>query len=295
MILSMTGYGKTTVDLPGKKFNIEIKSLNSKGTDISVKLPLVFRDKEMEIRTLLSQQLQRGKIDFYMSSEDNSETPNFRINKELAKKYYAELKELTSELGEENTEMLLPVLLKLPDVFQADKPENEDEGWQAVRDGIVQTISLVTICRLNEGTILGNDILLRVGKILELLDSIEPLESNRLNDIRNRLKTGLQQLGRPDVPPIVPDENRFEQELIFYLERLDITEEKVRLKKHCDYFLNTLDDQESQGKKLGFITQEMGREINTIGSKANEAGIQKIVVQMKDELEKVKEQLGNIL
>jgi uncharacterized protein (TIGR00255 family) len=295
MISSMTGYGKITVELPGKKLNIEIKSLNSKALDLSVKLPGVFRDKELELRTFLSQKLQRGKIDLYISSDDTSETPSLRINTTLAKKYYKELKDLLTEIGEEDHSALLPILFKMPDVLQTEKIESEEDDWSLIKEGIEKAILLVNEFRRNEGLILEKDILTRVGLILNLLESITPFEATRMKDIRDRIRTGFQNLSKSENLTMVPDDNRFEQELIYYLERLDITEEKVRLQKHCNYFIDTLEDPDSQGKKLGFIIQEMGREINTIGSKANDAGMQKIVVQMKDELEKIKEQLGNIL
>ena len=295
MILSMTGYGKTSVELPGKKLTIEIKALNSKALDLSVKLPGVFRDKELETRTLLSQKLQRGKIDLFISTDDTSDTPNFRINKALVKQYYQDLKGLLKEFGEENNDTLLPIILKMPDVLQGEKIEAEEADWSLLREGIEKAIKLVEEFRLDEGLILEKDMLTRVTLILRLLDSVTPYEATRIKDIRDRIKTGFYNLSKSENLTVIPDDNRFEQELIYYLERLDITEEKVRLQKHCDYFVDTLKDPDSQGKKLGFIIQEMGREINTIGSKANEAEIQKIVVQMKDELEKIKEQLGNIL
>jgi len=291
----MTGYGKTIVELPGKKLNIEIKSLNSKALDLSVKLPGVFRDKELETRMLLSQKLQRGKIDLYISTDDTSDAPGFIINKALVKRYYQEFKDLLKEIGEENQDALLPIILKMPDVLQGEKIEAEESDWSSIKAGIEQAIALVNEFRVNEGVILEKDMLTRVGLILKLLGSIAPLEATRMTDISDRIKRGFYNLIKSENLTVIPDDNRFEQELIYYLERLDITEEKVRLQKHCDYFIDTLKDPDSQGKKLGFVIQEMGREINTIGSKANEAEIQKIVVQMKDELEKIKEQLGNIL
>ena len=291
----MTGYGKTVVEFPSKKFSIEIKSLNSRALDLSVKLPLPFRDKELETRTLLSQKLQRGKIDLFITTDDTSEAPGFSINKTLVKKYYQEFNDLLKELGEEKQGSLLPVILKMPDVLQGEKQETNEADWYPVSEGIQKAILLVQEFRLNEGAILERDMLNRVGLILGFLDEIAPFEATRLKDIRDRIKAGFQNLSKSENIQVIADDNRFEQELIFYIERLDITEEKVRLQKHCDYFIDTLHDPESQGKKLGFIVQEMGREINTIGSKANEVEIQKIVVQMKDELEKIKEQLGNIL
>jgi uncharacterized protein (TIGR00255 family) len=291
----MTGYGKALAELPEKKLVIEIKTLNSKGLDLSVKLPGAFREKEMEIRALLSQRLERGKIELYISADKSADIAAYSINRPLFHQYYSELKSLLSEVNGEEPEALLPVILKIPDVLQSDKAEFEETDWGIVAEGIEVAILSVENFRAAEGQILEADIRNRVQLILDLLNSIEPFEQNRLIDIRERIRTGFQNITKSDLLQTKPDENRFEQELIYYIERLDITEEKVRLKKHCDYFIETLNDSRSQGKKLGFVSQEMGREINTIGSKANDAEIQKMVVQMKDELEKIKEQLLNIL
>jgi uncharacterized protein (TIGR00255 family) len=295
MIISMTGFGKALAELPGKKMLIEIKSLNSKGLDLSVKLPGAFREKEMEIRALLSQRLIRGKIELYVSAETSPDSTAYSINKPIFLQYYTELKSLLSELKEEDEGGLLPVILKIPDVLQNEKADFEEADWTKIAEGIENALLSVEEFRSAEGRILESDMRIRVQLILDFLNSIGSFEENRLNDIRERIRTGFQNITKSDLLQTKPDENRFEQELIYYIERLDITEEKVRLKKHCDYFMETLDEPTSQGKKLGFVCQEMGREINTIGSKANDAGIQKIVVQMKDELEKIKEQLLNIL
>ena len=295
MIISMTGYGKALVDLPGKKLLIEIKTLNNKGIDISVKLPAAFRDKEMEVRTLLSQRLERGKVELYITHERQSDATTYTIDKTLFTQYYHSLKSLLSELKEENQEGLLPVILKIPDVLKNESSDLEETDWAAISLGIENALLAVEEFRSAEGRILEVDLRKRVHLILTLMDSIKPLEENRINDIKERIRIGFQNVTKSDLLDKVPDENRFEQELIYYIERLDITEEKVRLKKHCDYFIETLSEPLSQGKKLGFVTQEMGREINTIGSKANDAGIQKFVIQMKDELEKIKEQLLNVL
>jgi len=295
MIISMTGYGKAAAELPGKKLLIEIKSLNSKGLDLSVKLPGAFREKEMEIRALLSQRLERGKVELYVSAEKSADIVTYSINKSLFLQYYKELKSLLSELKEADRDGLIPVILNIPDVLQSEKAEFEETDWAILLEGIESALQSVEEFRTAEGNILETDMRARVQLILDLLISIDPFERNRLNDIRERIRTGFQTISKSDLLQTMPDENRFEQELIYYIERLDITEEKVRLKKHCDYFIETLNEPNSQGKKLGFVSQEIGREINTIGSKANDAGIQKIVVQMKDELEKIKEQLLNIL
>jgi uncharacterized protein (TIGR00255 family) len=209
--------------------------------------------------------------------------------------YYKELKSLRAEMEDEPKGGLLPVILKFPDVLQSEKAEYEESDWTLLAGGIESALKQVEEFRSSEGMILETDIKDHVQMILDLLTSIEPFEQNRLNDIRERIRSGFQNITKSELLQTLPDQNRFEQELIYYIEKLDITEEKVRLKKHCDYFKGTLDEPRSNGKKLGFVAQEMGREINTIGSKANDAGIQMIVVQMKDELEKIKEQLLNIL
>ena len=291
----MTGFGKAYAEIQGRKFIIETRSLNSKQIDISVKMPGIFRDKEIEVRNLLSQELERGKIDLFIILESSGDIPNYSINKQVAKKYQDELKALQAELNEEEMMGLLPLILKLPDVVQSGREVVSEEEWMIVREGIERSVALADQFRVHEGSILDQYIRSRIDLILGLLLSIEPYELNRTVFIREKLRKEFRNMIEGDRSSMIIDENRFEQELIFYLERLDITEEKVRLKKHCNYFLETLNDQTSQGKKLGFITQEIGREINTIGSKANDACIQKIIVQMKDELEKIKEQLLNIL
>ena len=291
----MTGFGKVYAEIQGRKFMIETRSLNSKQLDLSLKIPGIFRDKEMELRNLLSQRLERGKVDLYINLETDANVLNYSINKQVAKKYQEELKELQAELNEEEMMGLLPLILKLPDVIQSGREEVTEEEWLIVREGIEKSVALLDEFRLHEGNVLDQDIRSRIGLILGLLGSIEPFELKRTVFIREKLRREFRNMMEGDQSSDIIDENRFEQELIFYLERLDITEEKVRLKKHCEYFLESMNDPASQGKKLGFITQEIGREINTIGSKANDADIQKIVVQMKDELEKIKEQLLNIL
>jgi len=295
MIKSMTGYGKTSVEITGRKLTIEIKTLNSKQFDLSLKTPGYFREKELEVRNLLMQQLDRGKIDFYMTTEVTGEMMNYSINHDLVKKYYAEIKRLREELNESVRESLLPMVFKMPDVMQTSRDEMTDADWNVLLAGISTAISMVDTFRRHEGNILESDFRKRVEIILNLLQEIEPFEKNRLMEIRERMYRDFANLATADLNGSAPDKNRFEQEVIYYLEKLDFTEEKVRLRKHCAYFIETLDDPDSQGKKLGFITQEMGREINTLGSKAGDANIQRKVVQMKDELEKIKEQLGNIL
>ncbi len=295
MIASMTGYGKAEAALTGMKITVEIKSLNSKQTDISLKLPSFYRDKEPEIRNLLTRRLERGKIDLYIYTEITGDVTSVTINRQLALHYYRELKQLLSEMEGASGEEILPVIMKMPDVLKQGTEEISDADWVSVLDAIDKAVSEVLKFRSGEGKILEKDLRQRVNAILELLKSVEPFEKKRTEDIRERLIKEFENLSGSDKSPIEIDANRFEQELIYWLEKLDVTEEKVRLEKHCIFFLETLSGEASQGKKLGFIAQEMGREINTLGSKANDAGIQKIVVLMKDELEKIKEQLSNIL
>jgi len=294
MIKSMTGYGKAMAEIGDRKLSIEVKSLNSKQLDLALKLPSMFRDKEVEVRNLISQKLERGKVDMFISTEFTGEISGVSINLELAKKYHNELKVLQLELKEDCPEGLLSLIIKMPDVIQSAKDEPNENDWLLVRAGIENALALVEEFRSGEGKILGEDLRKRIESILQYVLEVEPFEQQRINDIREKMIRDFANY-KADFNGSAPDQNRFEQEMIYYLERLDITEEKIRLKKHSEYFLDTMDEVASQGKKLGFITQEIGREINTLGSKANQADIQKLVVQMKDELEKIKEQLMNIL
>ena len=294
MIKSMTGYGKAVLDIPGRKLTIEIKTLNSKQLDLNLKIPGYFREKEWEVRSMLTQRFERGKIDFFIGTEVTGEMLSYSINRSLAKKYHEELKNLSRDLHEECGTDMVSMVLKMPDVMQTSRDELTEHDWDSIARAIDEAIAQADIFRTSEGKILEDDMKNRVHTILQLLEAIEPYEKRRIIDLRERLLRDFAKY-TGDFNGSAPDQNRFEQELIYYLEKLDITEEKVRLLKHCQYFLETLKEEASQGKKLGFVTQEMGREINTIGSKASDAEIQKIVVQMKDELEKIKEQLGNIL
>ena len=294
MIKSMTGYGKAMAEIGDRKLSIEVKSLNSKQLDLALKLPSMFRDKEVEVRNLISQKLERGKVDMFISTEFTGEISGVSINLELAKKYHNELKVLQLELKEDCPEGLLSLIIKMPDVIQSAKDEPNENDWLLVRAGIENALALVEEFRSGEGKILGEDLRKRIESILQYVLEVEPFEQQRINDIREKMIRDFANY-KADFNGSAPDQNRFEQEMIYYLERLDITEEKIRLKKHSEFFLDTMDEVASQGKKLGFITQEIGREINTLGSKANQADIQKLVVQMKDELEKIKEQLMNIL
>jgi uncharacterized protein (TIGR00255 family) len=294
MIKSMTGYGKAVLDITGRKLTIEIKTLNSKQLDLNLKIPGYFREKEWEVRAMLTQRFERGKIDFFIGTEVTGEMLNYSINHTLAKAYHAELNKLANELHEESPAEILSMILRMPDVMQTSHDELSEHDWTSISIALEDAMGQADLFRINEGKVLEDDMTGRVHEILRLLDTIEPHEKRRIADLRERLLRDFSKY-TGDFNGSAPDQNRFEQELIYYLEKLDITEEKVRLMKHCRYFLETLHEAASQGKKLGFVTQEMGREINTIGSKASDAEIQKIVVQMKDELEKVKEQLGNIL
>jgi uncharacterized protein (TIGR00255 family) len=291
MIKSMTGYGKCQIDLNNKSISIEIRSLNSKQLDINLRTPQLFREKEMEIRSLLGQVLERGKIDATISIDSKTDSPVVSINQPLALQYYQQLKSLAELIPEASMDDIVSILVKLPDVFKIEKEEIIESEWEQINQGIRQAIADLEEFRRIEGVELEKDFTFRVNKILTHLVSIEPFEGERVAAFRARLKAHLEELN----PEMTYDNNRLEQELVYYFEKLDITEEKIRLKKHIDYFIATLKDNDSPGKKLGFISQEIGREINTLGSKANDAEIQKIVVQMKDELEKIKEQLANIL
>ncbi len=291
MIKSMTGFGKATCEYNDRNVIIEIKSLNSKMLDINARIANGYRDKELEIRNLLSGRLKRGKIDFTLSIENTSEASNFSINKNLVQKYYRDLKELSAGFEEKEFSEYLPLIMRLPDVMVPEKEEISEDEWKQLRNTIEEAIQKVEEFRIQEGRILETELLKRNEKILQLLVHIIPFEKQRIENLKGKIQRDLYELGnKEDI-----DKNRFEQELVYYIDKIDITEERVRLSKHCEYFVETLTEPESQGKKLMFISQEMGREINTLGSKASDASIQKLVVQMKDELEKIKEQLFNIL
>ncbi|MEW6467869.1 MAG: YicC/YloC family endoribonuclease [Bacteroidota bacterium] len=287
MIHSMTGFGKASAEIGGKKITVEIRSLNSKQLDLNMRLSSYFRDKENEIRQEISRVAGRGKVDFAIYSEQVDQLPTATVNRPLARTYYRELSALAKELKLTGGDML-GLILKMPDVFKTEKEELSEKEWKIARQCISKALAGFARFRADEGKTLGRDLSERVAGIRRLLDEVEQLDIKRIPAVRERLRRSVEEL-REKV-----DENRFEQELVYYIEKLDITEEKVRLRTHCDYFIATMKE-ESPGRKLGFISQEIGREINTIGSKANDAGIQQRVVQMKDELEKIKEQLNNVL
>lgn len=288
---SMTGYGKSICELPTKTVSIEIKSLNSKQLDVFTRLPNIYKEKELEIRNIISKYLMRGKIELNITYENNDTDSTAKINIPLVKEYYAQLKELTFELNPEEHEALLQTIMRFPDALKIDKEEFDDEEWIQLNTKLIEALEAIQEFRNQEGKALKKDILDRVKNIRELLNDIARFEEDRISRIREKIRNSLLEVFEKDTI----DENRFEQELVYYLEKVDITEEKVRLANHCDFFFEVAKNTGSIGKKLGFIAQEMGREINTIGSKANHTDIQRTVVQMKDELEKIKEQLMNVL
>lgn len=289
----MTGYGKATLCLNGKNFETEIRSLNGKTLDLSTKLPSNYKDKELEIRSLISSRMERGKVDFSLTfTIDDISDEIVKINEPLLKAYYNKVVSISNSLGvEPDKNMILTSLLRVPDVQRLEPEKTSEQEWQKISGMINTAIDELDKFRIQEGKTLREDFLKRVNLILSYLDKVEPLEKNRINIIKERILQRFEELKTT----IEVDKNRLEQELIYYIEKLDITEEKVRLRNHCKYFVETVDSEDSTGKKLGFIAQEMGREINTLGSKANDAEIQKLVVMMKDELEKIKEQVLNIL
>jgi uncharacterized protein (TIGR00255 family) len=291
MIKSMTGYGKAIAETPQKKITIEIKSLNSKQLDLSTKMPWLYKEKEPEIRNMISQRLDRGKIDFsiYCDMLDNEIVTV--INKSVVRNYYNQFKEIASDLKIDLDDQIFTAIMKLPDTLKTEKAEMPEGEWEIVKNQITESINMLDLYRIEEGNSILNDLKKCIGKILAFLETAGTFEAGRLTKIREKLNLILEDnVGSENI-----DKNRFEQELIFYIEKYDINEEKVRLKTHCDYFIETLNTPSPNGKILSFIAQEIGREINTIGSKANDASIQKLVVMMKDELEKIKEQTLNVL
>ena len=286
----MTGYGKAECEVQSKKITVEIKSLNSKQLDLNIKIPSIYKEKEFEIRNELSRELVRGKVDFYISTDTAIEETSVSVNTKVLRSYYQQVAETAKELNLTLPDDILTSLLRLPDALKSEKQEMTDEEWNAILSNTKSAIVLLNQFRIQEGNALEKDILDRINLITSLATDLEPFETQRIEKLKMRIKQSLAELSIEKV-----DQNRFEQELIYYIEKLDITEEKVRLANHCSYFLETIADTESSGKKLAFIVQEIGREINTIGSKANDADMQKIVIRMKDELEKIKEQINNVL
>jgi len=291
MIKSMTGFGKHTVEVKNNVITIEIRTLNSKQLDLNLRSPINYKENELEARNLASNLLQRGKIDVNINIEHKSAENAPVINTELAQHYYQELNSLSRKLGVDAPSNYLEMILKMPDVLATQQEEIDPEEWQLVLDGLAAACKSVDNFRTQEGKLIEEEFIARIKVITGLLSDVTPFENERAAKVKERIQTNLNSLALDNQP----DQNRLEQEMIYYIEKLDISEEKSRLKKHCDYFIETLKDKDAQGKKLGFISQEIGREINTLGAKANDVNIQKIVVLMKDELEKIKEQLFNIL
>ena len=283
----MTGFGKSVIQLPGKKITIEIKSLNSKNLDLNARIPSTYREKELHIRNLVAKSLERGKVDVGLYVESTGEATNTKVNEGVVKEYMSQLQTVTSS-GVEDVE-LLKMAVRLPDALKVEREELDENEYKAILDNLTSALSEINIYRADEGSSLKNEFELRISNLQRLLDEVITMDVDRLDSVKVRLEKAVTDL------KVELDENRFEQELIYYLEKYDITEEKVRLKNHLDYFTEALNSESSNGKKLGFIGQEIGREINTIGSKSNYAPMQQLVVQMKDELEKVKEQVLNVL
>jgi uncharacterized protein (TIGR00255 family) len=290
MIYSMTGYGKASREINKKKFTVEVRTLNSKSLDLNLKFPPVFREHESEIRSLIAQILDRGKVDFWIMQEDLAENSSFSINEPLVQSYYRQLKDLSSALQIPETDWM-QLIFRLPEVIKTSEETLSDETWKEIKSLITDALTRCMDFRRAEGSSLMNALDNHVSIIEKYLETATPFEITRTEKLREKLrKSILELLNESEI-----DKNRFEQEIIYYLEKLDISEEKVRLKSHCNYFRETMHAEGFNGRKLNFISQEMGREINTLGSKASDANIQRIVVLMKDELEKIKEQVMNVL
>ena len=285
MIQSMTGYGKSVLQLPTKKITIELKSLNSKNLDLNVRMPSMYRAKELDIRKLIAKHLVRGKVDFSLYVEVTGEDTSSKINKTIVKEYIKQLKEVVDGDATE----LLKMAVRLPDAIITERDEIDENEWSSIQSEINKALDHIKSYREDEGASLKQDFESRIATLRDLLNQVIKMDPERIDGVRARLEKGIA-----DIKEKV-DENRFEQELVYYIEKFDITEEKVRLDNHLDYFVSSLNSKDSNGKKLGFISQEIGREINTIGSKSNYAPMQKLVVQMQDALEKIKEQMLNAL
>lgn len=286
MIQSMTGFGKASLQLPTKKITVEIKSLNSKGLDLNTRMPSVFREMELGLRNQISQRLERGKVDFSLYVEVTGEETTSKINVPIVNGYMNQMKAVL--LNADETE-LLKMAVRMPDALKTERDEIDANEWKQIQSVIDEALENIANFRKDEGASLEKEFQLRIANINNLMTEAVSYDAERVETVKTRLRTALDEL------KVNVDENRFEQELIFYLEKYDITEEKVRLGNHLNYFLDTLNGMEANGRKLGFITQEMGREINTMGSKSNHTEMQKLVVMMKDELEKIKEQVLNVL
>jgi uncharacterized protein (TIGR00255 family) len=282
----MTGFGKATLQLPTKKITVEVKSLNSKGLDLNVRMPSLYREMELGLRNQIALQLERGKVDFSIFIESTAEQTSTKVNVPIVKAYMEQLKAVYAEADEVE---LMKMAIRMPDTMKTEREEIDENDWAQIEIAIAEALQNILTFRRDEGQSLEKEFQLRIANIRQYMNEALALDHERVKTIKDRLHNAITEL------KVAVDENRFEQELIYYLEKLDITEEKVRLTNHLDYFLETIKGTEANGRKLGFITQEMGREINTMGSKSNHAQMQKLVVQMKDELEKIKEQVLNVL
>ena len=290
MVKSMTGYGKAECEFSHKKVTIEIKSLNSKSMDLNTRISQIFREKDLEIRRLLSDRLVRGKVDFILYTESLGDESAAKINAGIVKSYYRQMEQLTADLAIPLGDNILPAILSLPEVVKNEREELDDQEWKSILAGIGEAIEALDHFRIQEGAILQQDLISNVQSITSLLSEVEQYENERVSRIKEKIYEGLKDISIEQL-----NQNRLEQEMIFYLEKMDVNEEKVRLLNHCNYFLETLEVDEAVGKKLGFIAQEIGREVNTLGSKANHTEMQKLVIRMKDSLERIKEQLLNVL
>lgn len=292
MLKSMTGFGKATIELENKKVSIEIKSLNSKQLDISTRIPILYKEKDLVLRNEIKNKLERGKVELSIFIESIGSEKETKINKPIFEAYYKQLSDIARDMSLPlDQEPLIQTILKLPDTLKTEYQELDENEWQQIFAGVKVAIGELEEFRKQEGSALENDVIQHIHTIEELASEVPQYEANRLETIKNRINDNLNDFKEKQNI----DKNRFEQEIIYYLEKLDITEEKVRLANHCKYFLETAQTDKPVGKKLGFIAQEIGREINTLGSKANDTNIQKLVIQMKDELEKIKEQILNML
>ena len=287
----MTGFGKTEFEVGNKKITLEIKSLNSKQLDINTRIPAMYREKDIEIRRLISEMLTRGKVDFALYLDNLGTESTSKINVSIVKDYYRQMKTIHKELGLDINGSIMDSIMRLPETVKMVYDELDETEWLVVRENLIKSLEELNRFRDQEGLALKTDIVANVANILDLLKQVEPFETQRMENVKTKIKDSLDALQLNGSV----DKNRFEQELIYYMEKLDINEEKVRLTNHCSYFTETMNESEPSGRKLGFIAQEIGREINTIGSKANESNLQRIVVQMKDNLEKIKEQVLNVL
>lgn len=288
MIQSMTGYGKSVLQLPTKKITIEIKSLNSKSLDLIVRIPSYYKEKELDVRKKLANELIRGKVDFSIFVEMTADETSTIVNPGVVKNYIQQLKNIV-ETASNNELELLKMAIQMPDALKTEREELDENEWNLINQTVDEAVKEIIQYRIDEAAALEDDFRTRIANIRSYLDEVKALDNQRIEFVKERLKKAIDDL------KVTVDENRFEQELIYYLEKLDINEEKVRLENHLNYFLQTLETEDSNGRKLGFIVQEMGREINTTGSKANFAPMQKAVIQMKNELEQIKEQILNIL